>query len=67
LEIFAESQTYKTFVDNQIDKKIKMFCFDNGDEFAPREFNAFFQLHGITQQFTFFYSQQKMDFQNEKK
>ncbi len=54
-------------MDNQIDKKIKMFCFDNGDEFAPREFNAFFQLHGITQQFTFFYSQQKMDFQNEKK
>jgi hypothetical protein len=38
-------------MENQIDKKIKMLCFDNGDEFAPREFNAFCELHGITLQF----------------
>jgi hypothetical protein len=34
--------------------KIKMLCFDNGDEFAPKEFNAFRELHGIIQQFTNF-------------
>jgi hypothetical protein len=51
LEIFAKSQTYKTFVENQI-VKIKMICFDYGDEFAFKEFNAFRELHGITQQFT---------------
>jgi len=28
-------------VENQIDKKIKMLCFDNGDEFAPRNLMHF--------------------------
>lgn len=49
-------------MENQIDKKFKMLCFDNGDEFAPREINAFCELHGITQKFTNFYSQQQNGF-----
>ncbi len=44
-----------------------MFCFDNGDEFAPREFNAFHELHGITQQFTNFNSQQQNGFSKWKR
>ncbi len=67
MEIFAKSKTYKTFVENQNVKKIKMFCFDNGDEFAPREFNAFHELHGITQQFTNFNSQQQNGFSKWKR
>jgi hypothetical protein len=62
LEIFAKSQTYKTFVENQIVKKIKMLCFDNGNEFAFKEFNAFRELHGITQQFTNSNTQQQNGF-----
>ncbi len=49
-------------MENQIVKKIKMLCFDNGDEFALKEFNAFHELHGITQQFTNSNSQQQNGF-----
>ncbi len=41
-----------------------MLCFDNCDEFAPREFNAFHELHGITQQFLI--PNNKTNYQNEK-
>jgi hypothetical protein len=40
-------QDYKTFVENQIDKKIKMLRYNNGGEFTSRAFNAFCELHGI--------------------
>jgi hypothetical protein len=47
LDVFAIFQAYKTFVQNQIDKKIKMFCSNNGGEFTSRAFNAFCELHEI--------------------
>ncbi len=49
-------------MENQIVKKIKMLCFDNGNEFAFKEFNAFRELHGITQQFTNSNTQQQNGF-----
>jgi hypothetical protein len=45
--VFAIFQAYKTFVENQIGKKIKMLCSNNGDEFTSGVFNAFSELHGI--------------------
>jgi transposase InsO family protein len=47
LDVFAIFQAYKTFVENRIDKKIKMFRSNNGGEFTSRAFNAFCDLHGI--------------------
>lgn len=46
-------------MESQIVKKIKMICFDIGDEFALRELNAFCELHVITQHFTILNFQQK--------
>jgi transposase InsO family protein len=65
LDVFATFQAYKTFVENQIDKKIKMFHFDNGGEFTSRAFNAFCELHEITI-YKFLFPTTKWNFQTKK-
>jgi transposase InsO family protein len=57
--VCAIFQAYKTFVENYIGKKIKILCSHNGGEFKSRVFNAFCELHGVTHQFTIFYSPQQ--------
>jgi transposase InsO family protein len=40
-------QKFKTFVEKQIGKKIKILRIDNGGEFTSQEFQEFFKLNGI--------------------
>jgi transposase InsO family protein len=65
LDVFAIFQAYKTFVENEIDKKIKMLHSDNGGEFTSRTFNAFCELHGITI-YKFLLPTTKWNFQTKK-
>jgi hypothetical protein len=59
IDVFAIFQAYKAFVENQINKKIKMLCSDNGGEFTFGAFNAFCELPRIVQHFTNSYSPQQ--------
>jgi hypothetical protein len=51
-------KTYKTEVENQLEKKIKHFRFDRGGEYFPNEFNLFCAEHGVIHERTLPYSPQ---------
>jgi transposase InsO family protein len=40
-------KTYKTEVENQLEKKIKRFRSDRGGEYFSNEFDLFYAEHGI--------------------
>jgi transposase InsO family protein len=48
-------KTYKTEVENQLEKKIRCFRFDHGGEYFSNEFGLFCVEHGIIHERTSYY------------
>jgi hypothetical protein len=46
-EVFDKFKKYKAFVDNQIEKRIKVVRTDNGEDFCENEFEEFCKKCGI--------------------
>jgi hypothetical protein len=46
-EVFARFQEFKSLVENQTGKKIKVLRSDNGAEYALDEFIDFYTMEGI--------------------
>ena len=42
-KVFNKFKEFKTLVENQIGKKIKLLLIDNGVEFCEKEFRQFFK------------------------
>ena len=55
-EVFTNFKTYKSLVENQIGKKIKVLRTDNGLEFCSKEFEKYLQNAGIIHQKTCSYT-----------
>ena len=51
-EAFDCFQTFKEFVENECDKKIKCLRSDNGGEYVSNEFNKFCDVNGIKRHFS---------------
>ena len=47
IEVFNKFKEYKSLVENQIGKKIKVLRNDNGGEFCEKEFEQFCKQCGI--------------------
>ena len=47
LEAFNKFKAFKTLVENEIEAKIKCLRSDNGGEFTSKEFDLFYETHGI--------------------
>jgi hypothetical protein len=47
LKVFSKFKEFKTLVENQTRKRIKVLRKDNGGEFCGKEFEQFFKLCGI--------------------
>ena len=58
-EVFDAFKTYKSFVENQTDFKIKCLRTDNGKEFVNKSFNEFLSSNGIKRQLTVPYTPQQ--------
>lgn len=50
LEVFKRVLEFKSLVENQIDRKIKVLRTDNVGEFCGKEFDQFYKQHGIDRQ-----------------
>ena len=46
-EAFNKFKTFKTLVENEIGVKIKCLRSNNGGEFTSKEFDIFYETHGI--------------------
>jgi len=46
-DAFEAFKEWKILVENQMERKIKYLCTDNGLEFCNEEFNDFYKVHGI--------------------
>jgi hypothetical protein len=57
-EVFDRFKEFKTLVDNQIEKRIKVLRTDNGGEFCRNEFEEFCKKCGIARQKTTPYTPQ---------
>ena len=51
-EAFKLFKTFKTLVENEKEAKIKCLRSDNGGEFNSKEFDLFYETHGIKRQFS---------------
>ena len=51
-EAFEKFKAFKTYVEDEIDLKIKCLRSDNGGEFTSKELNNFCEDHGIKRQFS---------------
>jgi hypothetical protein len=51
-EVFEKFKEFKSLVENQIDKKIKVLRIDNNGEFCGKEFDQFYKKYGISFQTT---------------
>mgnify|MGYP000176183438 CR=1 FL=1 len=49
-EVLSHFITYKNFVENQLNREIKLLRSDNGSEYTSNKFDAFLQSHGILHQ-----------------
>lgn len=58
-DVFAAFKEFKAFVENQTNKKIKVFRTDNGTEYSSNEFKQFFKRSGIQHQLTNAYTPQQ--------
>jgi len=50
--VFEYFKEFKSMVEKQIGKCIKILRYDQGGEYKSREFNQYFKINGILQQFT---------------
>ena len=50
-EAFNKFKAFKILVENEIEAKIKFLRSDNGGEFTSKEFDLFYETHGIKRQF----------------
>lgn len=64
-EAFSKFKEFKSVVENQLDKKIKMLRTDNGLEFCNKEFESYLKNAGIIHQKTNYYTPEQMDFVRE--
>ncbi|CAF4953476.1 unnamed protein product [Pieris macdunnoughi] len=55
-EVFSFFKAFKTLVENQTGRKLKVLRSDNGTEFCSKEFENFLQLAGIVHQKTCAYT-----------
>ena len=51
-EAFGCFKIFKEQVENEIEQKIKCLRSDNGGEFTSKEFNHYYEEHGIKRQFS---------------
>ena len=51
-EAFNYFQTFKEFVENECERKIKCLRSDNGGEYVSNEFNKFCDVNGIKRHFS---------------
>ena len=51
-EVFDKFKLYKSIVENQKEKKIKILRSDRGGEYFPAIFSSFYEEHGIIHQRT---------------
>ena len=58
-EVFDRFKEFKTLVENQTEKKIKVLRTNNGGEFCKKEFEEFYKKCGIAQQKNTLYTPQK--------
>ena len=58
LDVFEKFREFKVLVKNQLGKKIKVLCTDNGDEFCLDKFEQFCVDNGIARQKTTSYMPQ---------
>jgi transposase len=54
--VFDKFKEFKSLVENQTDKNIKVLITDNGDELCGKDFQQFYKQCGITRQNTTPYS-----------
>jgi transposase InsO family protein len=62
VEVFEKFKEFKSLVENQTDKKIKVLRTDNGGEFCGKEFDWFYKKCGIACQNTTPYTPQQNRF-----
>ena len=58
-EVFDRFKVYKSIVENQKEKKIKILRSDRGGEYFPANFSSFYEEHGIIHQRTSPYTPQQ--------
>ena len=58
-EVFDKFKVYKSIVENQKEKKIKILRSDRGGEYFPAIFSSFYEEHGIIHQRTSPYTPQQ--------
>lgn len=58
-EVFDKFCAFKKFVENQTEKRIKIFRSDNGTEFCSKKFSSYFERHGIQHQTSIPYTPQQ--------
>ena len=51
-EAFNKFKAFKNLVENETEAKIKCLRSDNGGEFTSKDFNLFYETHGIKRQFS---------------
>jgi transposase InsO family protein len=65
--VFNNFQNFASLVENQFNKKIKIFRSDNRTEFVNENFTKFFKEEDIIHQISYVYTPQQNDvFQNKK-
>ena len=66
-ESFDMFKHYKTKVENQNDRKIKILRSDKGGEYFPNDFSTFCEKHGIIHQSSAPYTPKRNDLAEKKK
>ena len=61
-EFFSKFKEYKSLVENQIDRKIKILQSDNGGGFTLEEFKEIYREYGINLELTTPYNPQQNGF-----
>ena len=46
-DVFSVFQTFHAMIKTQFSAKLQILCSDNGGEYINKEFQAYFQLHGL--------------------
>ena len=57
-EVFNKFKTYKTEVENQLERKVNKLRFDRGGEYTLNDLSTFCEKHGIIHEVTPPYSPQ---------